>query len=146
MLNPFNDVNWNPDRAQRRSFAISLIVGFPCLALLFLLIGYLRGQGWRLDTAFTIGGVGAAAGAIFLLLPAIVRPFYLAWYFLACCFGFVIGNILMALLFYVFIGGLGLVMRAVGRRGMRTELDRSAPTYWLDAGPAPDGNRYFRQF
>jgi hypothetical protein len=146
MMNPFEDVSWNPDRAERRSFAKSLIIGFPCLAAVWLVVGYLRGHGWRIDSSLLIAGIGAGAGLVLLAIPAIVRPFYVVWYAIACSIGLVVGNLLMGLVFYVFISGLGLVMRLFGRRGMSTGLNRSASTYWLDTGPAPDAKRYFRQF
>jgi hypothetical protein len=146
MLNPFNDVDWNPDRAKKRTFALSLIIGFPCLAVLFLVAGHLRGQGWWVEGPLTFGLTGAAAGLVFLAVPAIVRPFYVVWYALACSIGIVVGNVLFALVFYLFFGGVGLLMRALGRKSMRTRPDRTAPTYWVDAGPAPEPGRYFRQF
>jgi hypothetical protein len=146
MLNPFSEVDWNPDPQKRRTFAVSLMVGFPILAILFLLGGYLRGSGWNLDVALIVGGAGAGAGVLFYVLPAIARPFYLLWYFVACCIGFVVGNVLMAVVFYIFVTGLGLLMRALGRRALRTNIERGVATYWLDAAPRPAPARYFRQF
>ena len=146
MLNPFSDVDWNPDRQKRRTFAVSLMIGFPIIALLFLLGGYLRSGGWNLDAALVLGGVGAGAGALFWAVPAIARPFYLVWYFVACCIGLVVGNVLVAVVFYVVVTGLGTVQRAFGRKALRKVADRSAPTYWVDAGPRPAPARYFRQF
>jgi hypothetical protein len=146
MINPFHEIDWNPDRAKRRSFAVSLMVGFPIVGMLLLLVGYLRGHGWNLPLALGVGGAGAVAGAVFWLLPGIARPFYVSWYFIACCIGIVVGNVLMGTIFYVFVAGLGLVMRLVGRQGLRKTGDRAAATYWLDAGPRPARARYFRQF
>ena len=42
MINPFKDTNWNPDLAERRSFAKSLIIGFPALAAIFTLTVWLK--------------------------------------------------------------------------------------------------------
>ena len=42
MLNPIKEVNWQPDTAARRVFAKSLMIGFPCLALLFLVAGRIK--------------------------------------------------------------------------------------------------------
>jgi hypothetical protein len=145
MLNPFKDVDWHPDRSRRRSFALSLIVGFPCVGLLLLIVGYLRGLGWNVDAALGVGGGGMLAGLVFLALPSIVKPFYVTWYFLACCIGFVVGNVLMALVYYIVVTGTGLVRRA-GRPSRRWTLDRSAKTYWNSAGPAPEPRQYYRQF
>ncbi len=59
MLNPFREVNWNPDTTARRAFAKSLVIGFPCVALVFLLAGWLAGKGWNVSFALKLGGIGA---------------------------------------------------------------------------------------
>ena len=97
MLNPFKEVNWNPDTAARRTFAKSLVVGFPCLALVLLFAGYLTGKGWNFDPSLKLGGIGAAAGVLFYAMPAVAKPFYVVWYALACCIGLVVGNVVLVL-------------------------------------------------
>ena len=146
MLNPFKEVNWNPDTAARRTFAKCLVIGFPCVALVFLLAGWLAGKGWNVPFALKLGAIGAAAGALFYAVPAIARPFYVAWYALACCVGLVVGNVVLALVFYVLVTGIGLLKRLGGRQPIRKVPDRQAATYWIDAPPAPEPNRYYRQF
>lgn len=146
MLNPFKEVNWSPDTAARRTFAKSLVIGFPCVALVFLLAGWLAGKGWNAAFALKLGGIGTAAGIVFLLVPAIARPFYVVWYALACCVGFVVGNVVMALIFYVLVTGIGLVKRCFGGQPVRKAPDLRAKTYWLDAPTASNPKRYFSQF
>ena len=146
MLNPFKEVNWNPDTTARRTFAKSLVIGFPCVALVFLLAGWLAGKGWNVSFALKLGGIGAAAGALFYAVPAIARPFHVVWYALACCVGLVVGNVVLALVFYVLVTGIGLLKRLGGRQPIRKVPDRQAATYWIDAPPAPEPNRSYRQF
>ncbi|MBI5800774.1 MAG: hypothetical protein HZA92_08650 [Verrucomicrobia bacterium] len=146
MVNPFKEVNWNPDRAALRTFARSLVIGFPCVAVAFLLAGLLAGKGWNLSFALKLGGGGAAAGALFYVVPAIARPFYIVWYALACCVGIVVGNVLLGLIFYVLVTGIGFLKRLGGRQPIRKTPDRQASTYWVDAPPAPEAKRYYRQF
>ncbi len=146
MVNPFKEVNWNPGLRERRKFALSLVIGFPCIALILLLLGVLRGKGWNFPLAAILGGGGLALGLILLALPQVARPFYVAWYFVACCIGTVVGNLALGIVFFVLVTGLGLLMRALGRRSMRKTFDRQATTYWQDAEPVEDANRYYRQF
>ena len=146
MLNPFKEVNWNPDTAARRTFAKSLVIGFPCLALVFLAVGWLRGKGWNFAPALKLGGFGAGAGTLFWLVPVIARPFYVVWYALACCVGLVVGNVVLALVFYVLVTGIGLVKRLGARQPVCKTPDRQAKTYWNDAPPAPVPKRYYSQF
>ena len=146
MVNPFKEVNWNPGPQERRKFALSLIIGFPCIAAVLLLVGWLRGKGWNLPLAAIVGGGGLAVGLLLLALPQIARPFYVAWYFVACCIGLVVGNLALAIVFFVLVTGLGLLMRALGRRPVRKTFDKRAATYWQDAEQVDDPNRYYRQF
>jgi Saxitoxin biosynthesis operon protein SxtJ len=145
MLNPFKDTNWNPGTAEKRKFAISLIIGFPILAAVFALVGWSRTGAWSGGFVW-LALIGTGLGALFWLLPQIARPFYLAWYFLACCLGIVMSNLLFAAFFYLVITPIGLFMRALGRDPLQKRLDRSRTTYWCDAENVVDGERYFRQF
>lgn len=146
MLNPFKEVNWHPDTAARRTFAKSLVIGFPCVALVFLVAGWLAGKGWNVSFALKLGGIGAAAGVVFYAVPAIARPFYVVWYALACCAGLVVGNVVMALIFYVLVTGIGLIKRLLGQPAIRKAPNPQVKSYWLDAPPASNPKRYFSQF
>jgi len=146
VLNPFKEVNWQPDTAARRTFAKSLVIGFPCVALVFLLVGWLAGKGWNVSFALKLGGLGAAAGVVFYAVPAIARPFYVIWYALACCVGLVVGNVVMALIFYVLVTGIGLIKRLLGQPAIRKAPNPQSKSYWLDAPPASNLKGYFSQF
>jgi len=146
MMNPFKEVNWNPDRAERRKFARSLIIGFPCIAVVLILAGWLKTGVWKLQPALMIGGIGFAIGLLLLVLPGISKPFYVLWYGFACVIGLVVGNTLLAVVFYIFITGVGLAMRAAGRCTVSKTVDKQAATYWKNAKPANDPQSYYRQF
>ena len=146
MVNPFKEVNWNPGPKERRKFALSLIIGFPCIAVVLLGLRWLRGRGCHLPLAASVGGGGLAVGLLLLVLPQIARPFYVGWYFVACCIGLVVGNLALAIVFFVLVTGLGLLMRALGRVPVRKTFDKRAATYWQDAEQPDDPNRYYRQF
>ncbi len=145
MVNPFKDTNWNPGIAERRSFARSLVIGFPALAVLFALVGWLKSHTFPAWTPW-LAVIGASAGLVLWLLPQIAKPFYLVWYFLACCMGIVVSNLLIATFFYLVITPFAIVMRALGRDPMQRSWDPSATTYWREAEKSIDPKRYFRQF
>lgn len=146
MMNPFKEVNWNPDVSERRKFARSLIVGFPCIAVVLLLAGWFKTGVWKFPAPLMIGGIGLAIGLVLLAVPGIARPFYVVWYGFACAIGLVVGNILLAVVFYILITGVGLAMRATGRCSISRTVDKRATTYWKDAKPANDPQSYYRQF
>jgi hypothetical protein len=145
MMNPFTEVNWNPDRAARRKFAVSLMIGFPCIAVLLVLGRHFARGGWPHGPLW-LGAIGFAAGLVFWVLPGIAKPAYRLWYFVGCCIGIVMGNLLLALFFYLLITPLGLLMRAMGRRPVSKGFDKSKSSYWEDAEKVSDPRRYYQQF
>jgi hypothetical protein len=146
MLNPFREVNWSPGPAERRSFARSLMIGFPCVSALLLIVRRLHSGHWHFELSLWIATIGLALGIALLLLPTIARPFYVAWYALACTIGFIVSNVLLATVYLVFFSFTGLLLRMAGHKPIRRSVDRSATSYWNDAGRPPESRRYFRQF
>lgn len=144
-MNPFREVNWIPDKREKRIFARSLVLGFPALATFFSLIVWLSSHTWQ-PFLIWLALVGAALGAILWSLPSLARPFYVVWYFIACCFGFVIGNALLIAFYYVIITPIGLGLRAMGKLSLQKGFARSVATYWRDAEKTVDLKRYYRQF
>jgi Saxitoxin biosynthesis operon protein SxtJ len=145
MINPFAEVNWNPDRRAQKKFAVSLIIGFPVIAVVFSAVAYLKAH--SLNHFFLwLGLTGFGVGAVLWLLPQMARPFYMAWYFLACCMGFVIGNLLFSLLFYLVFTPLGLLLRLRRQQPIEKGFDKARPSYWRDAEKPVDLKRYYRQF
>ena len=148
MVNPFKDVQWNPDVAERRKFAKSLVIGFPAIALIFLVIGWIaRGQ-WdaNLKLALWLAIAGAGAGVLFWLVPQIAKPFYMVWYFLACCIGIVVGNVLLSAFYYLIFTPAGLLRRSLSKGGLKKGFQKNAATYWKDVPPEKDPARYYQQF
>jgi hypothetical protein len=146
MLNPFKEVNWKPGLEEKRKFAWSLVLGFPVLAVIFLLMGRLRTGAWHLTFPLTLGVIGFSLGLLLLALPLLAKPFYVIWYFLGCCIGLVVGNVLLAGVFYLLVTPLGFLKRAFGNRPIRKTFDKGAPTYWRDASQNTDPQRYYSQF
>jgi hypothetical protein len=148
MINPFKDVDWNPDTAALRAFARSLLIGFPIIALAAALIGWGREEQigrWP----WILGMSGAAAAGLFWLLPALAKPFYLIWFFAACCVGIIVSNLALAAVFYLIFTPVGLAFRVVRRDALRRRLNPLANTYWQEAesaGNDANPDSYYRQF
>ncbi|HJT79783.1 MAG TPA: SxtJ family membrane protein [Chthoniobacterales bacterium] len=145
MINPFADVNWNPDLAERRKFATSLIVGFPIVAAILTAIWLVRGHSWN-RFALWLGGIGLAIGILLWLIPQIARPLYVVWYALACSIGIVVANLLFSAFYYLLLTPIGLCLRATRSLSFRKGFSRDQDTYWKDVTPVTDLRRYYRQF
>jgi hypothetical protein len=146
MLNPFKEINWDPGLADRRKFAKSLIIGFPCLAVLLILATWFRSGVWNFRPSLLLGCIGLGVGLALLALPSIAKPFYLVWYFISACIGAVVGNALLVVLFYVVVTGIAVLKRAFGKSSFRKTMDKQAKSYWHDAGRPDDPELYYRQF
>jgi hypothetical protein len=146
MVNPFKEVDWNPDTMARRSFAKSLIIGFPVVGLVLFFIGRISTGHWNGQVPALIVGCGVAAGILFWLIPAIAKPFYVAWYCVACSIGLVMGNLMLAIIYYLVVTPTGLLMRLAGRDPLNRKIDPKAESYWLPIENRDDPKRYYRQF
>ena len=144
MINPFREVNWNPDLAGRRAFAKSIAIGMPLLALVLGTIGRLRTHTWPEWTCW-LAGIGAAAGVVLWFVPGIARPFYIVWNGLGCCIGCIVSNVAVSAVYFLVVTPIGLALRMLGRDPLRRRFERGRGTYWEDAEKAGDAERYFRQ-
>ena len=145
MINPFKEVNWNPGPVEKFKFAISLVIGFPCVGVTLLLLRRIFSGAWHVETSLWISGTGLALGLVLLALPILARPFYLVWYFLACSVGIVVSNVLLSVFYYLVVTPIGLAVRALGRAPLKKNFDKRTQTYWRDAEQVPV-NRYYSQF
>jgi hypothetical protein len=144
MINPFAEVNWNPDLKERRKFAFSLIIGFAAVAMLFFCIGWVKHS--PKPFMVWLGIIGCTVCIVLWLLPQIAKPFYLAWYFLAGCISFVIGNLIFCTFFYLIFTSFGLCLRLRKNKAITKGFDKSAKTYWRNVEKTIDLKRYYRQF
>lgn len=146
MINPFRDVNWNPDLIARRAFAKSLMIGFPIIAALLITFFWLcKGHTWKPGFLW-LGGGGALAGLIFWVVPSIAKPFYVLWYGIACSIGIVVSNAIVAAVYYPAVTPIGILLRLFGKDPMTRQLEPGTKSYWTTAEKVVDRKQYFRQF
>ena len=146
MINPFKEVNWQPGLREKRQFARSLIIGFPLLALAWLLIGRWFSGSWPIQPALRLAGGGALLGIVLWSVPAIAKPFYLLWYGIACSIGMVVSNVLLTTFYFVVVTAFGIVRRTFVKRALVKRPDKNTQTYWRDAAQVSDPQRYYSQF
>lgn len=146
MLNPFKEVDWNPDLPARKKFAVSLIVGFPIVAVLLLLLGRAFSGAWNPTIPIWIACAGSGTGVVLRLLPQIAKPFYLVWFGFGCSAGIVIGNLLFSAFFYLVITPFGLMRRMIGKPAIVKRHAKESSSYWQDARTTDDPKRYYRQY
>jgi hypothetical protein len=145
MINPFTEINWRPDRRERRKFGLSLMLGFPSIAAVLSVAGRIMSQGWR-PFPLWLGAIGLLIGLVIWLVPQISHPLYVAWYFLAACIGIVVANTLFCAFYFFVLTPLGAFLRKARPAFFSKGFDKTAPTYWRDVKSTSDLNRYYSQF
>ena len=147
MINPFKEINWKPDLADLRKFAWSLIIGFPCIAVVFFLVKAVKTHALPDYHGFIeLGVVGAVVGLVCLAVPLVARPLYYVWYFLAACIGIVMANLLFCVMFYLLFAPVGLLMRVTGRDPLQLKWKKGQASHWQDAESARPASQYFSQY
>lgn len=132
-----------PSSPSRRDL---LVFGVLLASFLFG-VGLMLDLRWdepRLARALWVGG-GALVAAYFAA-PRLRRPVYRGWMLATYPIGWAVSHALLAAIYYAIVTPVGLALRWTRRSTLARRIDRSAETYWTDHLPAPEANRYFRQF
>lgn len=146
MFNPLKEVNWHPSLPELRTFGWSLAIGFPSIAAALLLLTRLMGGTWRVTPFLWVGGCGLAAGVFFAVFPRLARTLYVVWYFLACCIGAVVGNVLLTGFYILILTPVGAAARLLGRKTLSKSFGKNLQSYWVDVRKTDDSKDYYRQF
>jgi len=135
----FEHVNWRPDARELRRFAIAMLIGFTVLGLLSL---------WR------AGGIGTAsivlwsAGvvlAIAAFVPGLGKVAYLAVYLPTSIIGYVVSNVILALMFFLIITPLGIILKLMGKDLLQQRRQKDT-TQWTPVKGVKTEDSYYRQF
>jgi hypothetical protein len=146
MINPFKQVDWNPDEGGKKKFALSLCLGFPIIGLIFYVLETASIGLFSAKACFYLGIGGGGLGAILWIIPMASKPVYYIWYAAACCIGFIISNTLFVLFYFMIITPIGLIMRITGRDLLNLRSNPAKKTYWQDHERTQDPKRYYRQY
>jgi Saxitoxin biosynthesis operon protein SxtJ len=126
-------------QSSNRTFGLVFTAFFAIVALLPLWSGHPIRR-WAL-----------AASAVFLatalLVPVVLAPFNALWTRLGGLLHKITNPVVLGLLFYTVFTPFGLVMRLLGRDGLRLKYDSEASTYWISRQPpGPPPNTMINQF
>jgi hypothetical protein len=135
------DINWKPDRNELRKFGEISLAMLTVIALVFHWLDRL--------SAVTSLYLCAAGLGIFILSrisTKLVKPFYLLLYAMALPIGFVLTNILMAIIYFIILTPIGLIFRLIRRDPLQRKFDPRSKTYWVGHRSCDSLKRYFNQF
>jgi len=79
--------------------------------------------------------------------PYTLRPVYVGWMYFTRVVEFLLTTLVLGLVFYIGVTGVGLLMRLLGKNPLDRKLDRSALSYWIKHQPYEfNPQHYERQF
>ena len=139
-------LNRNPSPRQLRQFALAALVAMPLAA--WMLVGRPLGDAWQPVHTWIIALLAAAGAAMVVLsfvAPRMLRPVFVAASLVTLPIGLVVGELLLAVIYYLVFTPVAVFFRLVGRDALELKIDRTAKSYWR-AKPRPrDAASYFRQ-
>ncbi len=147
MINPFKEINWNPDSAALKSFGRTILSGCVVIAAI---LGAWTGWGKALaaDT-FRLPAILIGIGLVVFILTRIpgraALPVYRLWFAVGASIGIVISNLFLIIFYYLFFTPLALALRLAGRDPLKLKKP-TRNTNWQEHRQIKDLERYFKQY
>ncbi len=138
-------INRNPSERHLRQFGWCALAALP-------LLGWARTD-WALPSAWDSSqrlvfacllAAGAALAVLGQLRPRALRPLFLAASFTTLPIGLVIGELLLATVYFLVFTPVALVFRLIGRDSLRRP-EPAAASYWQPRAQPQDPLQYYRQ-
>jgi uncharacterized protein YjeT (DUF2065 family) len=143
------ELNLQPDDATLRRFGLIALVVFGGLAGL-LYTGRTDLSAPLAENSQTLaaasGGLALLSGLFSSVFPRGNRPLFVGLTLLTFPVGLVLSHLVLLVLFFAVITPVAGIMRVIGRDPLQRRFDESKASYWVQAGPPPDKESYFRQY
>jgi Saxitoxin biosynthesis operon protein SxtJ len=136
----WSDIPRDPPPRILRQFAGVWLVFFTGLACWQ---GLVRGN-LTLAALFAVLAVGL--GPLGLAIPRAIRPIYVGAMLVTAPIGWVVSQVILALVFYGVFTPVALVFRLIGRDALSRAPRPDQESYWQPKPAPADMKRYFRQF
>lgn len=135
----FQHVKWQPDARELRRFAIAMLIGFFVLGLL---------SAWRAKgigtSSIVLWSIGAGL-AVAAFVPKLGRIAYLAVYLPTSIIGYVVSNVMLALMFFLVITPLGIILKLMGKDVLQQKRQKHK-SQWSQIKGTKTEDSYYRQF
>ena len=133
-------INWNPKSRQLKQFG-----WIGCAVLLAVATWRFTGHGWSAATAVLLGA-GGLLGVLAAAQPQKLRFVYVGLMVATYPIGWVVSQVLLALIFYGVFTPVGLAFRLIGRDALERRFEPESPSYWRAKRRTTDMRQYLRQF
>ena len=114
--------NIRKDNKAIRDFGI--LIGFILLIIAGILF-YKERESYELIILLGVAFIGLG-----LVMPIILKPFYLVWMIFATILGWIMTRLILGLLFYIIVSPIGLISRLFGKRFLELKNSSINSSYW----------------
>ena len=135
----WSDIPKHPTRRALRQFAAGLLVCFVVLGA-----RQYFGRGHH-ALGMVLGTLGVVLGGLGLWRPVTLRWLFTGWMVLAFPVGWVVSQVMLAIMFYGVLTPVAVLFRLRGR-DLLARRRASRPTLWTAKPPPRDVRSYFRQY
>ena len=150
------EINWRPKRRQLRQFGLAAGVLLPLGAWWMTTQTSLAGWIWRGTPLVWDGGnitlvaaaaaVGALAALTALLKPVLLRYPFIILSVLTAPIGLVLGEVLVATIYFGIFAPIGVLFRVTGRNPLQWRFQPVAKSYWQPKRYRRTPQSYFQPF
>lgn len=122
-----------------RRFAVAMLIGFTILGLLSVW------RAWGISTASIVLWSAGVVLAIAAFVPGLGKVAYLAVYLPTSIIGYVISNVILAVMFFLVITPLGILLKLMGKDVLQQRRHKNS-TQWTPVKEVKTEDSYYRQF
>lgn len=144
------EIDWNPTPKMLRVFGRIGVVVFLLLAAIVLFAGKFMfwsvAPGAVRPVTVSLAGLSVFCGLFAAAAPRVLWPLYIFMTVVFYPVGFVLGYVMMGVVYFLVITPIAVIFKIIGRDAMTREFDPSAETYWIKRRPPASVKRYLRQF
>jgi hypothetical protein len=136
----WSDLPLKPTARMLRQFAAAWLIFFLAVGMYRYVA---RGQH---QVGIAVGLMAVVVGVTGLIRPAAVRWLFVAATVLAFPIGWVVSQVMLAIMFYGIITPLALLFRIQGRDLLARKRAPNSPTFWTPKQTPEEMGTYFRQY
>lgn len=134
----FSDLQLNPTKRTLRQFAGAWLVVFIVLALKQLV----HGHKWIGVALILIALIGLAG----LVKPLAVKKLFIGATIAATPLGWIVSQLVLAIMFYVVLTPIALIRRLCGRDPLQLKRPAEKQSFWVQRGNPPPPENYLKQY
>lgn len=127
ILEEIKSIDSGPKKLREFAFVVG---GVLCVLGVLLLWRGRENYPWFLFPGLLLVATGVA-------VPVVLLPLQKTWMILAVLMGWVMGRVLLSILFYLVLTPLGLVLRLTGKDLLGLQRDPSKKSYWNIRSQSP---------